>query len=79
MSSRARVDGILCSLRSKKFTPFQQGCIRALFCDAIYTRSRAVSLGYVIGDLCALCLEARDTLRHRLWECTAVEAERAEL
>eukprot|EP00959_Pyramimonas_sp_CCMP1952_P350332 7339780-Pyramimonas_sp.AAC.1 len=73
LSKRACADGILHLLNSGRFTLFQKGCIRVLFCDAVYTRTRAVSLGYKINNLCQLCLAAPDTLRHRLWECEAVE------
>ena len=57
--------------KSRKYTAVEQGCMRAWFCNSIWTRARADAAGFDISPLCPLCGQADDTVWHRLWECTA--------
>ena len=68
------------SSHSRKYTPLEQGCIAAWFCDAIWTRQRALDAGYIIDPTCELCGAAPDTVWHRIWLCKAPQclAARAE-
>jgi len=54
-----------------------KGTIKALACDAIWPKDRAISLGYQLNNaLCELCLAVDDSLLHRLWYCTHSQEER---
>ncbi len=41
----------------------------SVLCGAVMTFSRAVSLGYLVDDICPKCGCRGDTVRHRVWEC----------
>eukprot|EP00959_Pyramimonas_sp_CCMP1952_P384443 8057108-Pyramimonas_sp.AAC.1 len=38
---RVCTDGTLSHLTSRKISAFEKGCVRSLFCNAIYTRAKA--------------------------------------
>eukprot|EP00959_Pyramimonas_sp_CCMP1952_P456189 9472747-Pyramimonas_sp.AAC.1 len=79
LEGRACVDGAFAYLNSSRYSLFEKGCMRALTCQAIYTRDRAASLGYILPSTsCPLCGGAVDTLRHRLWQCPSVSDIRDE-
>ena len=66
------------ALSSKGFSASEQGMIRALACNAIWTPDRAIACGYIISDVCVHC-GGKDSLHHRLWVCPHCAEERAEV
>ncbi len=53
----------------RRYTPQQIGAFRAVVCGALWTADRARQLGYDTDGMCAMCRAARDTVRHRVYEC----------
>ena len=74
LSGRACVDAVISYLRCARYSPFQKRCVRALFCNAVYTRTRAADMDCVLQvTCCPLWGLASNTLRHRPWECQRAE------
>eukprot|EP00959_Pyramimonas_sp_CCMP1952_P444943 9316836-Pyramimonas_sp.AAC.1 len=67
------------TLRSKKGTPCQRGCAKAVACNATWTRTRAAEAGYAVCSVCELCGSAPETLLHRLWFCPACHDKRQDV
>ncbi len=59
--------------RCRDLNPMQKGAFRAVLLGGVLTRSRAVSLGYDVDDVCELCGEAGDCVFHRTYQCRATE------
>ncbi len=51
----------------------ERGAFRSALCGAAMTMSRAFSLGYEVDNLCPLCGEQGDTVRHRTYFCRCTE------
>ncbi len=67
---RACLDlAIAASRPGRKVTRQQSAAFRAVACGAVWTASLAQRRGYATDGLCALCKKARDTIRHRVYEC----------
>ncbi|CAK0815028.1 unnamed protein product [Prorocentrum cordatum] len=57
----------------------ERGSIRSLTCEALWTRDRAIKVGYRgLEDRCELCGFTGDSTFHRLWRCPAVASTRGE-
>ncbi len=54
----------------RKLSPQARAVFLSALCGAIMTFNRAASAGYLVHDICPLCGQRGDTLRHRVWECT---------
>ena len=63
------------TLSSKKVDSFGKYLVKAVATNAIWTNERLKDAGYDTDGQCPLC-SSQDSLHHRLWCCTAVEAER---
>lgn len=64
-----------------KYTAFEKGVVASLATNAVWTQERLVKAGLAVDNRCPLCLEAIDSVWHRLWVCTspAVVELRAEV
>ncbi len=72
---RVAVDHVIAQLSSdRKLTAADRAAYRSVACGAIMTFSRAARGGYLVRDLCPLCKQASDTVRHRVWHCTHPDA-----
>ncbi len=72
---RVAVDHVVAQLRGDKtMSTLDKAAYKSVVCGAIMTYSRAVSLGYLVQDLCPLCRARGDTIRHRIWRCPHPEA-----
>ena len=60
-------------LRSRCTPPRHAALVRSIFCRAWHTRSDLHDMGYAISPICEFCGQ-RDTLAHRLWDCTYAPA-----
>ena len=60
---------VIKSNAADSLTPFQKGALRAVVCDAVWTKERFLAAGYIVDPVCDLCRDKPDTLFHRLWEC----------
>ncbi len=67
---RACLDlAITASRPGRKVNRQQSAAFRAVACGAVWTASVAQARGYATDGLCTLCKRARDTVRHRVYEC----------
>jgi hypothetical protein len=62
---------------SKRFTAEQQGLLRAFATGGLWTSSRCWEAGYDVPKTCQLCHIEEDTLKRRLYQCTASEVKEA--
>ena len=62
-----------------QLTLLQKGALRAVVCDAVWPKDRLIEAGYPVSPMCELCDSEADSMFHRLWMCTAVDAERNEV
>ncbi len=78
---RLAVEHVVDQLRTdRKLSCADKAAYRSVACGAVMTLSRAVSLGYLVADVCPLCGAKGDTIRHRIWRCqhpTAIAARNA--
>ena len=54
----------------RRYTPLQKGCMRAAFCNGVWTQAERHQRGFAESGACALCGE-RDSLHHRLGRAEA--------
>ncbi len=72
---RVAADHVVAQLSSDRaLTAADRAAYRSVACGAIMTFSRAARGGYLVRDLCPLCKQAGDTVRHRVWHCMHPDA-----
>ena len=76
---RACLDVVASELRSRRHSPLARGTIKALACDALWCKDRAIALGYNVSSQCELCQDVDDSPIHRLWKCDCCKYEREEI
>ena len=63
-------------INDKKTTAREKAVIQHAFAGAIWTRVDLHKAGYEVSStMCPLCQAKPDTLKHRIWECMAPEAQ----
>ena len=60
--------------RSKRGTA---GFAAALVTGALWTPTRMIDAGHLVGGVCALCGQGADDVYHRIWMCPSPATERA--
>ena len=79
--NRACMDPVRHAIKDKRsrLTPEERGCLASLVCNAAYTNDRFKQSGYICTDRCPFGCGAKDSIVHRIVECTATASQRAEL
>ena len=64
-------------MAAKKFTAQQQGLLRVFAAGGLWTNRRCREAGCDVPKTCQLSHAEEDTLKHRLYQCTASEVKEA--
>ena len=63
--------------KAKHYDGWTRFVMLAAPCRALYCRDELIKMGYLSSDLCPLCGTEKDSLYHRVWKCSHVDASAA--